>query len=129
MHPLTTLKHRSDIRQDQLTRLLTLVRKRTAIETAIAESHTRLNRAYEVAATELRRSIVQRSNELERAVAAVGPDDTTGEEEDGGGDGENKENESPPPPGAKRKIVRGLKRRKSGEVVLSGKDSIKGVRR
>jgi hypothetical protein len=89
-----SIQQRSAIRQEQLNRLLTLVRKRTAVEIAIAESHIRLIQAYETASSKLRRSTKDHVDKIENAVAAASPDSET--QEHGHGRAENKENEAPP---------------------------------
>lgn len=111
----------SAIRQDQLTRLLTLVQKRSLIETAIADSHTKLQQSYDTASKELRRSIKFRADLIKDTVAAATAD--SGEQQDAHSSGEDKENEAPPV----AKAVKGLKSRSSGNKP-AGQDTMEGIR-
>lgn len=96
---------------------MALIRKRTEIEMAIAEKTARLNRAYEKASADLRRSTKQRAGQIEEAVAAAAPD--SGEQEDEGEESrEDKENEAP---AGKTIVVAGLTKRKSSGVGIGQK--------
>jgi hypothetical protein len=78
----------SAIRQDQLTRLLALIRKRTAIQSAIADSHTKLVQAYDSASKDLRRAIKYRRDDIMENLEAAREAAESEEQE-------NKENEAP----------------------------------
>jgi hypothetical protein len=99
----TFSQQRSAIRKDQLTRLTALIRKRTEIEMAITEKTARLNRAYEKASADLRRSTKQRAGRIEEAVAAAGAD--SGDQEEEEQSREDKENEAPPVPVVKLAVA------------------------
>jgi hypothetical protein len=84
----TDTLYSSAIRKDQLTRLLALIRKRTAIQAAIADSHATLVKAYDSASKDLRRAIKYRRDDIMENLEAV-REAAEGEEQ------ENKENEAP----------------------------------
>lgn len=82
-----TLNNSSAVRQDQLTRLLTLIRRRSAIQSAITDSHATLISAYDGASKELRRAIKYRRDEIQENLDAARA--ASAEQE------ENEENEAP----------------------------------
>ena len=84
----TDTLYSSAIRQDQLTRLLALIRKRTAIQAAIANSHTTLVQAYDSASKDLRRAIKYRRDDIMENLEAAREADESEEQE-------NKEKQAP----------------------------------
>ena len=73
-----------------------MIRKRSAIELDINDSHARLYQAYNTVSKELRRALKLRSEAIRNEVAAATRDDEEEEGEDEGEDrGEGKENEAP----------------------------------
>ena len=117
--PNNTHSLSSAIRQDQLTRLIALIRKRSAIEAAINESHTRLSEAYETASRDLRRAIKIRSEAISDKVAVAAAASEDQEE----AKGEDKENEPPLP------LPAGERGRGSGQNNggAAGQDLMEGV--
>ena len=123
-HLLTNLQRRSDIRQEQLTRLLNLIRERSTIETAIADSHTRLNQSYETASKELRRCTKHHTDKIRNAIAAVAQQSGNEPGQHEQATSNNKENEAPPA----AKSGKGLKRRSSGNAAV-GRDRMEGFQK